>query len=327
MLASRCLTSFSRYGGRQMLLASVNIHENPKATYSTSKKNETHDNFLAASISKRWGMVMIQHSSFSSVPKLPSVNTFYSVQLRALSSPSFKPPDDGFVDGKPTLKYASSLNKTWASMSNEQILHFAHEGVPEACRECIIRDVMMVDQIAYDEVSSCNLLLIVDFCTDLELNQFIYKCQKAYEVFNKIAASNREGMQMYALPFQIGCAVAVTGGWISFPLVFNESAVTWFNSTFVTAELPPPEDMETWLEVGSASWGWMEPVLGQVSFFLLCMQFARAQLQNLGIRPYFNMQKKMRADRLVALFPQYDEDFLRQYSECDQLASPHKFSP
>jgi hypothetical protein len=37
-------------------------------------------------------------------------------------------------------------------MSNEQILHFAHMEVPEACRECIIRDVMTVDQIEYDEV-------------------------------------------------------------------------------------------------------------------------------------------------------------------------------
>ena len=59
---------------------------------------------------------------------------------------------EGFKDGKPTLQYASSLNKTWSSMSNEQILHFAHMEVPEACRECIIRDVMMVDQVEYDEV-------------------------------------------------------------------------------------------------------------------------------------------------------------------------------
>lgn len=60
--------------------------------------------------------------------------------------------EETFKDGKPTLKYATTLNKTWSSMSNEQILHFAHMEVPEACRECIIRDVMMVDQIEYDEV-------------------------------------------------------------------------------------------------------------------------------------------------------------------------------
>jgi hypothetical protein len=99
--------------------------------------------------------------------------------------------------------------------------------------------------------------------------------------------------------------------------------MTWFNHHFVTAELPPPEDMETWLEIGSASWGWMEPVLGQISFFLLCMQFARAQIQNLGIRPYFNWQKKRRADALVARYPMYNPHFLKMYSECDRLSGPH----
>ena len=59
---------------------------------------------------------------------------------------------ENFTDGKPTLKYASTLTGTWTSMSNEQVLHFAHMDVPEACRECVIRDVMVVDQIDYDEV-------------------------------------------------------------------------------------------------------------------------------------------------------------------------------
>lgn len=42
--------------------------------------------------------------------------------------------------------------------------------VPEACRECIIRDVMMVDQIEYDEVS-LRLFKFAEqkMCTDLSL--------------------------------------------------------------------------------------------------------------------------------------------------------------
>ena len=32
------------------------------------------------------------------------------------------------------------------------------------------------------------------------------------------------------------------------------------------------------LEVGSWSWNWMEPPLGQLSFFLLCLQYSRAQV-------------------------------------------------
>ena len=148
---------------------------------------------------------------------------------------------------------------------------------------------------------------------------------KAKKVFDEIAASNREGMPLYAFPFQAGFAAAFLGGWVSIPLVFDETTMIWFNQHFVTAELPPAEDMETWLEVGAASWGWMEPVLGQISFFLLCMQFARAQLQNLGIRPYFNWQREKRADRLVQKYPRYDPEFLRAYSKCDRLASPHHF--
>mmetsp|Transcript_3789 Transcript_3789/g.8346 ORF Transcript_3789/g.8346 Transcript_3789/m.8346 type:complete len:314 (+) Transcript_3789:138-1079(+) len=219
--------------------------------------------------------------------------------VRKLSAASTNEPDDDmFVDGKPTLKYATTMRKSYASLTNEQILHFAAFKIPEACRECVIRDVMMVDQIEYDE---------------------------AMEVFKRIAATNREGMHLYAFPFQAGFTVAFVGGFVSIPLVFHEDTMSWFNTHFVTAELPPPEDLETWLEVGSASWGWMEPVLGQVSFFLLCMQFARAQLHNLGIRPYFNWQRERRADRLAAMYPRYDPEFLRMYSKCDHLSSPHKF--
>eukprot|EP00984_Skeletonema_dohrnii_P018790 scaffold8859_cov116-Skeletonema_dohrnii-CCMP3373.AAC.8 len=90
--------------------------------------------------------------------------------------------------------------------------------------------------------------------------------------------------------------------------------------------MPPLEDLETMLEVGSASWGWMEPILGQISFFLLCMQFARSQLQNLGVRPYFNWQRNMRAEYLVSQFPQYDAEFLRCYSKIDKIVEPHEMS-
>lgn len=70
----------------------------------------------------------------------------------------------------------------------------------------------------------------------------------------------------------------------------------------------------------------MEPVLGQVSFFLLAMQFARSQLQNLGMRPYHDMQKQRRAAYLVRMYPKYDAQFLMNYSRIDRLAGPHDMS-
>lgn len=187
------------------------------------------------------------------------------------------PDGQHFRDGKPTLEYAKKMTKTFASMTNDQILHFAEMGIPEACRECIVRDVMSVDQVEYDE---------------------------AMEVFKEIAKTNREGMFIGALPFYFGVGASVTLGYASIPLVFDLNTVEWFNEKFVTTELPPVQDLETWLEVGSASWGWMEPVLGHMSFFLLTMQFARSQLQNLGIRPYSNWLRHRRAARLVQSYPQ-----------------------
>jgi hypothetical protein len=73
-----------------------------------------------------------------------------------------------------------------------------------------------------------------------------------------------------------------------------------------------------------SAWGWMEPLLGTLSFGLLCLQFARAQLHNLGIRPYFSWQQERRAAYLVRKYPQYDASFLMNYSKCDRLAIPHK---
>ena len=169
--------------------------------------------------------------------------------------------------------------------------------VPEACRECIVRDIMVVDQVEYDE---------------------------AKKVFEQIRISNRQGMAIFAMPFRIGVFLSITGAVASLPLVFDRAAVEWFNDMFVTAEMPPEHDLETVLEVGSAAWAWMEPVLGTVSFYLLCMQFARAQLQNLGLRPYFSWQQDRRADRLVRLYPRYHAIFLRNYSKCDPLADPRE---
>lgn len=218
------------------------------------------------------------------------------VQTRSMAG---VPESEQFRDGKPTLAYANEMPKTFASMTNEQVLHFAELGIPEACRECIVRDVMVVDQVEYDE---------------------------AMKVFHKIAATNREKMGLYSLPFKVGLGAAVGSAFLSIPMVFDRRAVEWFGEVYVTADMPDAKDFETWLEVGAASWSWMEPVIGEASFFLLCMQFARAQMQNLGYRPYYYAQKKGRVERLIETYPQYDPEFLSNYSKCDRLIAPHNMT-
>ena len=72
------------------------------------------------------------------------------------------------------------------------------------------------------------------------------------KVFARIRETNREGMTLAAVPFYSGFGAAMIGCYASIPLVFDRPVVEWFNSTFVTAELPPDQDLETVLEVGSA---------------------------------------------------------------------------
>ena len=67
-------------------------------------------------------------------------------------------------------------------------------------------------------------------------------------------------------------------------------------------------------QVGSWTWGWMEPPLGQISFFILCMQFTRDRMQNIGWQPYTESIKNYRADKLIGLYPQYHHRIMREYS-------------
>jgi hypothetical protein len=92
---------------------------------------------------------------------------------------------------------------------------------------------------------------------------------------------------------------------------------------FLSVDVPEAKDLETPLEVGTFAWNWMEPPLGQASFFLLCMQYARAQMQNLGIKPYTEYFRHRRAARLITKFPQYNRYVLQSFSEGDPLSPDH----
>jgi len=138
----------------------------------------------------------------------------------------------------------------------------------------------------------------------------------------KIVNANRKNLMWITLPYKIGIVSAVTAGIVSIPMVFQYDLVIWFNEFFVTAgivramvhinplsrsnflDVPEAKDLETALEVGGFAWNWMEPPLGTISFFLLCMQYARSQMQNLGAKPYTKSMLHMRANRLCKEFPQ-----------------------
>ena len=149
---------------------------------------------------------------------------------------------------KPTMAIAKSMAINYEEMDNQSLVTIAHMENHEACSEVLKRHIMAVDNVNYEE---------------------------ACKTFDVIAAKNREGMLLAALPYQIGFGLAGTAAFCSIPLVFDLNTAIWFNENYVTTDVPPPEDLETWLEVGSWTWNWMEPPLGQISFFLLCLQFSR----------------------------------------------------
>lgn len=197
--------------------------------------------------------------------------------------------DSRFDDKKhPTLEYAKLMPNRFSAMRHEQILQLCVEGSYNARREALIRNVMAIDSIEYNE---------------------------AEKVVEQISAENKKGMRSEYLPYQVGMGVSVVASIVSFPMIFDLNTVSMFNDAFVTADAPDKKDLETFLEVGSWSWGWMEPIIGQVSFVLLSLQFARNQALNLGIKPYGDWMRNRRANKLVRAYPQYDEVFIRWYSE------------
>mmetsp|Transcript_14011 Transcript_14011/g.33884 ORF Transcript_14011/g.33884 Transcript_14011/m.33884 type:complete len:261 (-) Transcript_14011:496-1278(-) len=191
---------------------------------------------------------------------------------------------------KPTADIAKMMPVGMPEMNNETLVTIAALGNHNARCEVLIRHIMTVDGLDYDAAKT---------------------------KFEEIAESNRAGLAVY--PYFIGISMGMIAAIGSLPLVFDLTTAVWFNEGYVTTDVPEPKDLETMLEVGSWTWNWMEPPLGALSFSLLCLQYARAQLENLGLHPYTSQVINSRADRLAAAFPQYNCLLIRQYSKSDPL--------
>eukprot|EP00906_Rhabdomonas_costata_P020833 RCo030314 len=192
-----------------------------------------------------------------------------------------------------TVEEAKKMPRSYCEMPNDILLMMAVMGDQDAREERLIREIMAVDLVSWEE---------------------------AQPTFRAIVDYNRKGLMITTLPYKVGLASALVAAVVAFPMVFDINTVLAFNQFYVTADVPEPKDLETALEVGSFAWNWMEPPLGTVSFFLLCCSFARAQLENLGIKPYTSSLKHRRADRLIKNFPKYNPSVLRSFSEGDPLS-------
>lgn len=192
-----------------------------------------------------------------------------------------------------TLEEAKKMPKTYNSIPNDILLNMAVMGDQEAREERLIREIMSVENCSWED---------------------------AQPIFDKMVQSNRRGLFVATLPYKIGIMTALVAGFGSLPMIFDINTVLWFNEIYVTSDVPDAKDLETPLEVGSFAWNWMEPPLGYVSFFLLCMQYSRSQLENLGWKPYTYWFKHRRAERLSREFPKYNKTVVSSFSEGDSLS-------
>lgn len=185
------------------------------------------------------------------------------------------------------MEVARGLPRAICELDNHSLYVLAMQGCHEANFERLAREIMVVDNVDWFEAAT-----------------------RAHQV----QIVNRRVLFWGTLPFKIGFGTAVLTGVGAMPLVFHRETAKWFNAKFVHMEVPPQEELETILEVGSWTWNFMEPVLGTASFCLLAAQFGRAQMLNMDMSPYTTMVRKWRARRLRRLYPQYDKDIVGEFA-------------
>ena len=177
--------------------------------------------------------------------------------------------------------------QTYGQYGNDILVLLSDNGDDNAAAERMMRDIMAVDGV------------------DREA---------AEPRLAEVAASAKSGLFLSRLPYRVGIAAALIAGFGSIPMCFDLHTTLWFNEGYVTTDVPEAKDLETWLEVGSWSWNWMEPPLGQASFFLLCLQYSREQMKNIGMKPYTEWLKSRRAAKLCEKYPEYNTLVLSAFS-------------
>jgi len=178
--------------------------------------------------------------------------------------------------------------RCYKDLSGEALFSMSRNGDVGSCRERLAREIMVVDKLNRED---------------------------AIEVVRSMANKNAEGLTMSLMPYHIGIGAAVVAAWVSVPAVFSLQFAKAFNEVMVTTDVPAASDLDTMLEVGTWTWNWMEPPLGTISFFLLCLQYARDQKVNIGYKPWTVYWKERQGAKLAAAYPQYHKQIVRDYGQ------------
>ena len=231
---------------------------------------------------------------FNQISRKVLVNKSTFSRMAAKNAATFFTPHRNYNHeiSKPTIEEAQNMPREYCEMPNDMLMQLGALGEHEANKERLRREIMAVDNVDWDT---------------------------AGPKLTEIEVANKAGMGVATFPYKLGVFAAMLTGVGSIPMVFNLDVALWFNDKYVTTDIPPPADLETWLEVGAWTWNWMEPVLGTASFTLLGFQFARAQMLNMRLKPYSDFMLHRRADNLFAQYSEYDEKIVKEFAISDNF--------
>jgi len=196
----------------------------------------------------------------------------------------------------PTIAMAKQQPGELHELSNEALAIAARdENAHDLHQERLIREIMATDEVEYPAAA-----------------------EKMKEMFS-VHAARKPG------PIEIGGGLAGLAGIVAVPLVFNLEAAVWFSDTVGATHDGVPE-IRSWANTGTWTWAWMEPMIGTASFVILCMQLGRSQFKKLAFKPFTDMIRSKRANRLAKLYPMYTRSIVKDFGRSQPLRG-QKYNP
>lgn len=178
-----------------------------------------------------------------------------------------------------------------SQVGNRDLFSLAMHGKHSAHKERLLREIMQVDSVTWEE---------------------------AHVKLSDIDVANEQYYWFQTMLYRIGIMSAVSSAAGAIALVFYPPVAEYYGVNVAGESLPDGvEDISemTVNQVGSWTWGWMEPMIGVASFVLLCAQSGRAQMWKLNMRPYTEWMLRNRANRLAKLYPHYETGIVRDWAK------------
>lgn len=193
---------------------------------------------------------------------------------------------------RPSLDMVQNPTTAARHLDNYTISDRARSGCRFARRERLLRNIMNVDKVSWDE---------------------------AHDQLIEMDKTNEEFYWLYSFPYRFGIIMAVGGAAGAVLMVFHGDVALWYAETVVGEGLPEGtesvKDMSV-NQIGSWTWTWMEPMIGVGSFVLLCLQFSRLLTLKLNMNPYTETMMVFRGTRLANNYPRYDPAIVRSWAIC-----------